>query len=396
MSAIADSIRQITVVVGLAAVFSVPSPAAEPFKVIVKGEEVVVDTTPVPLASQVEIDAFVADAKSKVGTSFSRDATYRANYRNAPITFDFKKWWLETIWKSEDFYAARIADILKIKQELECGGVELVYAPVPQRWGTYPDAISGKAVADANNEIKRFDCQFHNVLKELRAQGVQVVDLVPAFIHERKNDNPSKGNFLFRMNDHHWNKRGGYIASAQIAAYLKTRPWFSEVTSTNRLITMIGDSHMKTQNYINGALQSALGDIPIDVLMDIGQGLSTSFQNLAGKRSQSSPDEIQKKRVFVWVHWGSAIGTDEKWCLNGTYWCGPDKIDFWPADFECGKVLVRNNVARSLFPMSCKNARAVYNIRGQLIAQSSGLNQRKNIDLHSISNATGMVLTGKK
>jgi alginate O-acetyltransferase complex protein AlgJ len=111
--------------------------------------------------------------------------------------------------------------ILDFKAGLERAGIELLVVPVPPKAIVYPEMLDGEPRADAKRQVPRLDLVHQRFYELLRAQGVAVLDLYPAFAAARFD----KTGAVYCKQDSHWSGRGCEIASKQIAERLKDRAW---------------------------------------------------------------------------------------------------------------------------------------------------------------------------
>lgn len=109
--------------------------------------------------------------------------------------------------------------IEQFHHELAQIGIELIYAPIPTKWAVYPEKISD-AVTDKSSEVTRLDVNRQKLFEALRAKGVTVVDLMPAFL-EHKAPTP-----VFFKTDTHWSPTGAMIAAQEIGRRIKSLPWY--------------------------------------------------------------------------------------------------------------------------------------------------------------------------
>ena len=108
-----------------------------------------------------------------------------------------------------------IPAIVDFQQQLKARGIELVVVPVPPKAAIYPETI-----------VPGFDLRSHDpapVLRqfygELRAAGVDVLDLSPAFIQNREH---SRGP-VFCKTDSHWSGIGCVLAAQAIAEHARRK-----------------------------------------------------------------------------------------------------------------------------------------------------------------------------
>ena len=128
------------------------------------------------------------------------------------------RFWGSDAAKSSRAHKPDLADpvpaIVDFQQQLKARGIELVVVPVPPKAAVYPEKI-----------VPGFDVQtndpapvLHQLYDELRAAGVDVLDLGALFV---KNRDDSRGP-VFCKTDSHWSGLGCVLAAQAIAE--KIRP----------------------------------------------------------------------------------------------------------------------------------------------------------------------------
>jgi hypothetical protein len=116
---------------------------------------------------------------------------------------------------------------------------------VPGKPSIYPDMLASGAVPERvtkkGNSLK--------AIAELRAAGVEAVDLFTPFLAERKNDSIA-GDSLYLSKDTHWRARGVRTAARVVADYIKQYPWYragtTEYAIDSTSIDRIGDVGVMT------------------------------------------------------------------------------------------------------------------------------------------------------
>jgi hypothetical protein len=109
------------------------------------------------------------------------------------------------------------------KKQLAEFGVELLMVIVPGKPSIYPDLLAPNAkpelVAGTGNSMR--------AIRDLRAAGVEAVDLFTPFNEERKNDAVA-GDSMYLSKDTHWRARGARTAARVVADRIKQYPWYQE------------------------------------------------------------------------------------------------------------------------------------------------------------------------
>ena len=121
--------------------------------------------------------------------------------------------------------------ILQFKKLLAEHGVDLLFVPVPTKEEIFPDKLATNpderrtAAPFVGKVVNPFERKF---LLDLGEKGVEVVDLLPAFLHERDRDRSAKAS-LYQAQDTHWTSRGLELAAHAVATRIKSYPWYKSL-----------------------------------------------------------------------------------------------------------------------------------------------------------------------
>jgi alginate O-acetyltransferase complex protein AlgJ len=122
--------------------------------------------------------------------------------------------------------------IVEFKNLLAKHGVDFLFVPVPTKVEIFPDK-TGATTKDASlahfagKVANPFERKF---LLELGEKGVETLDLLPAFLAERKRDAKAKEP-LYQTQDTHWTTRGLELAAKLVAGRVEHYPWFKGLTA---------------------------------------------------------------------------------------------------------------------------------------------------------------------
>lgn len=119
--------------------------------------------------------------------------------------------------------------ILEFKKLLDEQGVDFLFVPVPTKLEVYPEKLEAdfKGLSD-----QVLNPAFRKLIESLSKKGVEVVDLLPAFL-QAKSASASEP-FLFQHQDTHWTDRGLRLAADLLAARVKKYPWYPELAKQKR------------------------------------------------------------------------------------------------------------------------------------------------------------------
>ncbi|MEO8899885.1 MAG: hypothetical protein ABI627_00040 [Polyangiaceae bacterium] len=114
--------------------------------------------------------------------------------------------------------------ILEFKKELDSQGVDFLFVPVPTKVEIYPEEFDPAFKNLSGQVVNPYGRKF---LASLSKQGIEVLDLLPAFL-AAKAQKPSDGDpWLFQHQDTHWTDRGLRLAAELLSARVKKYPWFA-------------------------------------------------------------------------------------------------------------------------------------------------------------------------
>jgi alginate O-acetyltransferase complex protein AlgJ len=116
--------------------------------------------------------------------------------------------------------------ILDFNDQLKKAGIDLLVVPVPAKAAIYPEMIVPGATNSESARLDASDAEFIGVLK---GSGVNVLDLVPAFLQYRK-DHPDRP--LYSKEDTHWSGYGLGVAADLVSEQVKKEPWYAGVAQT--------------------------------------------------------------------------------------------------------------------------------------------------------------------
>lgn len=131
-----------------------------------------------------------------------------------------------------------IPAIVDFNEQLKKQGITLYFMPVP------PKALVNANKVDASVSVNsKLAIHYKNLYKELSKQGVEVIDLFPAFTKET-----AKGNSTYCKQDSHWNPKGIEIASKLVSDKIKNQDWYQNYSgnktkekATQKTIQIDGD-----------------------------------------------------------------------------------------------------------------------------------------------------------
>lgn len=136
--------------------------------------------------------------------------------------------------------------IVEFQKALAAHGVDFLFVPVPTKVEVYPDRLDAKLGSFGGQVVNP---QGRKFMLALAKAGVEVVDLLPAFLAARRE---RKDELVFQRQDTHWTDPGLRIAAHLISERVKKYPWYKELSRhsqrfTTRAATFqrLGDLHSR-------------------------------------------------------------------------------------------------------------------------------------------------------
>ncbi|MBL8025832.1 MAG: hypothetical protein JNL74_05445 [Fibrobacteres bacterium] len=144
-----------------------------------------------------------------------------------------------------------IKPILAVKKALEAVGVDFLFVPVPIKPEVYPEKIAALPASGKGPYVNPYGRKF---LKDLMDAGVEVVDLLPAFTAEKKNDCKTCEP-VFQKQDTHWGTRGLEAAALVLAERIKGYAWYNDLPKS---VFTVRDTVFTSQGDIVARLKTSL------------------------------------------------------------------------------------------------------------------------------------------
>lgn len=117
-------------------------------------------------------------------------------------------------------HADPLPAIVDFNAQLAKAGIELWLVPVPPKSSIYADKLCPDLIADGGIRV---DPHHQSFFELLTSKGVNVVDLAPAFLAAREDD--EKQGPVYCKTDTHWSPRGCRLAAVQLAGEIGKRDW---------------------------------------------------------------------------------------------------------------------------------------------------------------------------
>ncbi|UCG88351.1 MAG: hypothetical protein JSW71_07355 [Gemmatimonadota bacterium] len=111
--------------------------------------------------------------------------------------------------------------ILAFRDQLAAQGIHLLAVPVPNKESVYPEMLTRRA-----DQQEVIVCrQTRQLLEELRASGVEVVDLFETFRRAKQQRGSDDSDALYLVQDTHWSPAGLAVAARAVAEHISERAW---------------------------------------------------------------------------------------------------------------------------------------------------------------------------
>ena len=118
-----------------------------------------------------------------------------------------------------------ISAIAAFRDDLAKVGIELLFAPAPNRPMVVPEAVLGKGKIPPGRTTPRLQPVEEEFYAALRARGVEAIDLTKVLLAHRQSEHGP----LYVPGDSHWTGAAVALAAGEIGAWAKRRPWYKDV-----------------------------------------------------------------------------------------------------------------------------------------------------------------------
>jgi alginate O-acetyltransferase complex protein AlgJ len=139
--------------------------------------------------------------------------------------------------------------IREFQRMLADHGVDFLFVPVPTKEEIFPDALDSAGRARVGQVINPYG---RKLLADLAREGIESVDLLPAFLAARARGDQRGEEPLYQRQDTHWTDRGLRLAAELVAARVKAYPWYAGLATHAKKLrtrpagfTRFGDLHSR-------------------------------------------------------------------------------------------------------------------------------------------------------
>jgi alginate O-acetyltransferase complex protein AlgJ len=141
-----------------------------------------------------------------------------------------------------------IPHLVAFSKLLKSKNISLIFVPVPNKSDVYfeklPVENTPKDLYEIVNPYAR------KFLRDLQNAGIEVIDLLPAFLSAKKEDAKNKET-VYQRHDTHWTDRGLEIAAQIISDRIKQYAWYSEVVKNSVKFTVKDTSFMRQGDLVD-------------------------------------------------------------------------------------------------------------------------------------------------
>ncbi|NLE02877.1 MAG: hypothetical protein GX640_23665 [Fibrobacter sp.] len=117
--------------------------------------------------------------------------------------------------------------LIDLNRFLHSQNVSFLFVAVPNKTEVYHEQLPFETSVDSDAIINPYS---RKILKDLQDSGVEVIDLLPAFLNAKSEDGISSEP-VYQKQDTHWSSRGLRIAAEMIAERIKSYSWYAEAVS---------------------------------------------------------------------------------------------------------------------------------------------------------------------
>jgi hypothetical protein len=118
-----------------------------------------------------------------------------------------------------------LPSLKEFKSFLDKNNISLLFCVVPNKSDVYFEKLPLDAPKDPGAIVNPWGRKF---LADLERAGIEVIDLLPAFLAAKREDTASKKP-LFQKHDTHWTLRGLRVAAQRIAERIKDYAWYRDL-----------------------------------------------------------------------------------------------------------------------------------------------------------------------
>jgi alginate O-acetyltransferase complex protein AlgJ len=126
----------------------------------------------------------------------------------------------ETSNAAKPEFADPLPAIVDFNNQLKERNIELLFVPVPPKALIYPDKLSAEL---SGKDVASLQQPYQELYRELRKQGVHVVDLIPLYTEK------SRESRLYCKTDSHFSGQGIDLVSKELTRLIKTKGFYVSV-----------------------------------------------------------------------------------------------------------------------------------------------------------------------
>jgi alginate O-acetyltransferase complex protein AlgJ len=199
-----------------------------------------------------------------------------------------------------------ISAIAAFRDDLAKVGIELLFAPAPNRPMVVPEAVLGKGKMPAGRTTPRLQPVEEEFYAALRARGVEALDLTKIMLaHKQAEHGP-----LYVPGDSHWTGAAVAVAAGEIGAWVKRRPWYKDIPKQRFEVSWMTVEHF---GYLYKDLHERAGlekrtpdTVQVRKVRAAGADGSTTE---VGERYPTSPVVLIGDSQTIWWNWSGQEGS---------------------------------------------------------------------------------------
>jgi alginate O-acetyltransferase complex protein AlgJ len=148
-----------------------------------------------------------------------------------------------------------IPHLKELKKFLDDQKINMLFLIVPNKAEIYFEKTGALANGDIPMIINPYGRKF---LSDLQKEGIEVIDLLPAFLEE-KNKDSQFSEFLYQKQDTHWSNRGLQIAATLISDRIKQYSWYKDFSENLKQFSIVDTNFERKGDIIERLPESVKG-----------------------------------------------------------------------------------------------------------------------------------------
>jgi hypothetical protein len=153
--------------------------------------------------------------------------------------------------------------LIEFQKYLARHNASLLFVAMPNKSDVYFEKLPVDAPNDPKTIVNPFGRKF---LRDLQNAGIEVVDVLPAFL-SAKQDDPKSKEALYQKHDTHWTDRGLEITADLISNRIKQYAWYSEASKTPVRYSIVDTAFTRQGDIVDKLAEADRTSFPVDSLL---------------------------------------------------------------------------------------------------------------------------------